>query len=114
MYSIEELEKIEGWLNKKLSTMGQPLQKSDDYNEANLTKAILGFIKYMIMVEKHKYNYTNPPLPNIPNISSVPSIYTYTNTTGADLVCPQCRAINPTLSCCIHRVSLNSSDTTGE
>lgn len=121
-YTLEELEVLQSWLSKKLLSMGDDLKTGDQYSEANLSKGILMFIQFLINKELNSRQLT-PFSPYMPDPHTYYPPYTTTTTTAPPKlaidssiqpVCSECRAKDPNLTVCIHRIVLNTSNTTGE
>lgn len=121
-YPIFELELLEQWLETKVRTLDAKTSSDDplEYSEANLTKAILKFVKFMVMEQKDKQTdcalraydyglpYYSPPNP------SCTSTYVKTTTNTSDdsateTICPTCRTQAPGATHCVHRTVYKQS-----
>lgn len=107
-YPIFELELLEQWLETKVRSLDTKTSNSDplEYSEANLTKSILKFVKFLVMEQKDKqttyamqaYDYGLP-------YYSPPT--THTTPSATETICPACRSQAPGATHCVHRTVLS-------
>lgn len=115
MYPIFELELLEQWLEMKIKSLDTKASCDDplQYSEANLTRAILKFVKFMAAEHRDKqetnaamtmYDYG---LPYYSATSVPPNRVTVTPGSGTpsstETICTTCKAQSPGATHCVHR-----------
>lgn len=120
LYPIFELELLEQWLETKVRSLDTKATNNDplEYSEMNLTKAILKFVKFMVMEQKdrqtdsalHVYDY-GLPYYSSPTSYKTTTVKTTTSTSvdsATETICATCRAQAPGATHCVHRAVLNN------
>jgi len=117
-YTKQELEMLESWIAKKVDSMdtnkGVP---PHEYSEANLSRAILRFVQYLVRQEHTKQSHYSAPYTTDPYISGynitphnssythIPPQYTVGTSNNTKTICDQCEKVNPGATHCVHRVT---------
>lgn len=109
-YPIFELELLEQWLEMKLRTLDGKASNDNplEYSEANLSKAILKFVKFMASEQRDRqsssllstYEYGLPYY--------TPTTVTTSNNTPTETICPMCKSQSPGATHCVHRTVYKS------
>jgi hypothetical protein len=113
-YPIFELELLEQWLEMKLRTLDGKVSSDNplEYSEANLSKAILKFVKFMAAEQRDKqssklmstYEYGLPYYAPTVTTPVAPA----GGTSATETICPMCKSQSPGATHCVHRAVYKS------
>jgi len=109
-YTKKDLELLLSWIQTKINSMPDTTTP-DQYSEANLSRAVLKFVQYLVEKEtfwarlNDRSYYTPDPYIGSYNLAPQQPAYSISvSNNTSPTICDACKQKSPTATHCVHKV----------